>query len=65
MFEYISDQEVAKKWGISDRRVQKLYEENRIFGVIKFSRLWLISKDAEKTLDGRHRKSGDVNESEI
>ena len=65
MFEYISVQEAAKKWGISGRRVQKLCEENRIFDVTKFSRLWLIPKDAEKPLDGRHRKSGDVNESEI
>ncbi len=29
MLEYISAPEAAKKWGISERRVQKLCEENR------------------------------------
>ena len=33
MLEYISAPEAAKKWGISERRVQKLCEENRIPGV--------------------------------
>ena len=42
MLEYISAPEAAKKWGISERRVQKLCEENRIPGVAKFSRMWLI-----------------------
>lgn len=44
---YISVLEAAKKMGISERRVQKLCEENRISGVAKFSRMWLILKDAE------------------
>ena len=48
MLEFISAPEAARKWGISERRVQKLCEENRIPGVAKFSRLWLIPKDAEK-----------------
>lgn len=53
MLEYISVSETAKKWGISERRVQKLCEENRISGVAKFSRLWLIPKDAKKPRDER------------
>ena len=53
MLEFISAPEAAKKWGISERRVQKLCEENRIPGVAKFSRLWLIPKDAEKPADAR------------
>lgn len=53
MLEFISSQEAAKKWGISERRVQKLCEENRIPGVAKFSRLWLIPKDAKKPADAR------------
>ena len=56
MLEYISAPEAAKKWGISERRVQKLCEENRIPGVAKFSRMWLIPKDAEKPVDGRTKK---------
>lgn len=56
MHEYISAPEAAKKWGISERRVQKLCEENRIPGVAKFSRMWLIPKDAGKPVDGRLKK---------
>ena len=55
MLEYISAPEAAKKWGISERRVQKLCEENRIPGVAKFSRMWLIPKDAEKPTDKRRK----------
>lgn len=55
MLEYISAPEAAKKWGISERRVQKLCEENRILGVAKFSRLWLIPKDAKKPADARRK----------
>jgi hypothetical protein len=61
MFEYISAPEAAKKWGISERRVQKLCEDGRILGVAKFSRMWLIPKDALKPKDGRikGREKGD------
>jgi len=51
--EYISASEAAKKWGISERRVQKLCEGNRITGVSKLGYMWLIPKDAEKPIDGR------------
>ncbi len=51
--EYISCAEAAEKWGISARRVQKLCEDNRISSAVKFSRVWLIPKDAEKPVDGR------------
>ncbi|MCI9077976.1 MAG: helix-turn-helix domain-containing protein [Lachnospiraceae bacterium] len=53
MLEFISAPEAAKKWGISERRVQKLCEENCIPGVAKSSHLWLIPKDAEKPADAR------------
>ena len=55
MLEYISASEAAKKWGISERRVQKLCEDNRIEGVAKFSYMWLIPKDAEKPAEGRRK----------
>lgn len=55
MLEYISAAEAAKKWSISERRVQKLCEENRIEGVAKFSYMWLIPKDAEKPVDRRKK----------
>ena len=62
MLEYISAPEAAKKWGISERRVQKLCEENRIPDVAKFSRMWLIQKDAEKPVDGRRKSLVDKEE---
>lgn len=61
MFEYISSPEAAEKWGISERRLQKLCEENRIPGATKFSRVWLIPKDAEKPIVGRIKKERSYN----
>ncbi len=54
--EYISCAEAAAKWGISERRVQKLYEGNRIPGVSKFGSVWLIPKEAEKPADARRKE---------
>lgn len=53
--DYISVHEASVKWGISERRIQKLCEENRIGGVIRFGRSWAIPKDAKKPEDGRLR----------
>ena len=51
MFEYMTVQEAAKLWEISERRIQKLCEENRIDGVVRLSRVWLIPRNAEKPFD--------------
>jgi len=61
--DYISAPKAALKWGISERRVQKLCEENRIPGVIRFSRMWLIPKDAEKPTDKRYTKGRSIRRS--
>ncbi len=53
MLGYISVREAAIKWGILERRIQKLCEQNRINGVIRFGRSWAIPKGAEKPIDGR------------
>lgn len=55
MFEYMTVQEAAKLWKLSERRVQKLCEGNRIKGVVRLSRVWLIPKNAEKPIDKRTR----------
>lgn len=52
--------EAAAKWGISERRVQKLCEGNRIPGVSKFGSVWLIPKEAEKPIDGRTKKGKEL-----
>ncbi|RXF13198.1 DNA-binding protein [Enterococcus faecalis] len=40
--DYISVKAASEKWGISERRIQKLCEENRIDGTEKFGRAWMI-----------------------
>ncbi|HBD85885.1 MAG TPA: DNA-binding protein [Clostridiales bacterium] len=58
--EYISTKEAAAKWGISERRIQKLCEENRIDGVVRFSRVWAIPQDAQKPADARKKALSSV-----
>ena len=55
--EYMSCPQAAKKWSISERRIQKLCEENRIDGVVRLSRVWLIPRNAEKPFDGRRKEN--------
>lgn len=57
MLDYISVQQAADKWGISERRIQKLCEENRINGAIRFGHAWAIPKNAEKPIDGRLKEN--------
>lgn len=54
--EYITVREVAQKWNITKRCVQKLCEEDRIKGAVRFSRVWMIPKETEKPADGRHTR---------
>ena len=53
--EYMSCPEAAKKWGISERRVQRLCEDGRIPGISKIGNMWLIPKSAEKPQDKRRK----------
>jgi len=55
MENYMSAKEAAEKWGISERRVQILCQQNRIAGVLRFGRSWAIPKDAEKPPDNRNK----------
>ncbi|WP_312943206.1 DNA-binding protein [Oscillibacter sp.] len=38
---------------MSERRIQKLCEENRVMGAVRFGYAWAIPKDAEKPADAR------------
>lgn len=59
LLDYISVKETAKKWEISERRVQKLCEGNRIEGIVRFGHAWMIPREAEKPADQRRlRKKG-------
>ncbi len=53
--DYLSVKETAAKWEISERRVQKLCEGNRIEGVIRFGHIWMIPKSAPKPEDLRFK----------
>ena len=55
MFAYISVKEAAEKWGVSERRIQKLCEENRIEGVVRFGHAWAIPMNGEKPTDRRYK----------
>ena len=50
---YMSVKEAASKYGLSERRVQKLCEQNRIEGAERISGVWIIPSDAEKPTDDR------------
>lgn len=51
--EYITIQEAAERWGITERRVQVLCSSGRLDGAIKFGRQWAIPSDLEKPDDAR------------
>lgn len=61
---YITASEAAKKWNISQRRVQILCSENRIKGVFKLGDNWAIPECAKKPTDKRIKssKKGDSDE---
>lgn len=56
MFEYMTAQEAAEKWNVSLRWVQRLCKENRIEGILKVNRVWLIPNAAEKPVDARRKE---------
>ncbi len=51
--EFMTASQAAKKWNISQRRVQVLCMNGRIFGVFKLGENWAIPANAEKPTDGR------------
>lgn len=59
IMEYLTTVEMSQKWGISSRRIGILCAENRIPGVIKKGKTWLIPSDSEKPADARKRTQDD------
>lgn len=51
--EYMTANQAAKKWHISQRRVQVLCAEGRISGVFKLGEAWAIPSDTKKPEDRR------------
>lgn len=54
---FMSVNEAAEKWGISDRRVRILCSEGKIPGAYRQGRAWKIPVDAVKPVDGRYKSS--------
>lgn len=54
--DYITVQEAAKKWKISERLVQKYCAQGRIDGIRKFGKSWGIPYSAVKPQDPRKEK---------
>ena len=49
---YLSSEETARRWGISDRRVRVLCENGQISCAIRNGKLWKIPSSADKPRDG-------------
>lgn len=54
---FMSVNEAAEKWSISDRRVRILCSEGKIPGAYRQGRAWKIPVDAVKPADGRYKSS--------
>lgn len=55
MYEYITVQDAAIKWGVTPRQVQILCNKNRIEGATRMSRIWVIPQNAQKPTISRKR----------
>lgn len=51
--DYLSTQEIAEKWGVSIRYVQRLLHDGRVKGAKKYGVTWLIPTNTEKPKDPR------------
>lgn len=53
MRDFMTVQEAAVRWGVTERQVQMLCKNEKILGVSRVGRNWIIPIDAEKPKDGR------------
>lgn len=53
---FITANQAAKKWNITQRRVQILCAQGRIEKVFKLGDNWVIPQSAQKPIDGRIKK---------
>ncbi len=58
--DYIKVSQAAEKWGLSPRRVRILCAENKISGIIKKGKLYMIPENAPKPIDGRTLRGKDL-----
>jgi hypothetical protein len=60
---YATVQEAAEKWCLPPRQVQILCEENRIAGVSRMSRIWIIPENDEKPTSDKRGQGRERNDS--
>ena len=53
---YLTVKEAAQKWGINERRVRLLCQENRIEGLKKEGKKYMIPENASKPNDLRGKR---------
>ena len=58
---FLTIKEVAEKWNITGRQVQKMCSEGKIPGASKFGNAWAIPEDAKKPNDGRITSGAYIN----
>ena len=56
MTNYRFTQEMAEKWGVSERRINQYCAEGRILGAQRVGKAWAIPADAEKPADPRQTR---------
>jgi excisionase family DNA binding protein len=60
--EWMTVNDAAKLWGISERRIQALCEIGRVDDATKLGRAWLIPKSTTKPIDGRTKAAKEANQ---
>ena len=50
---YVTINELAKKWNVSNRSIQIMCAEGKLEGATKFGKSWAIPCQAERPKDGR------------
>ena len=55
MHGYMTVEEAAKKWGVTDRQVQIWCKDERLKGATKLSRIWIIPDMAKKPTADRKK----------
>ena len=52
--DYMTAKDKAAEWNISLRRVQMFCEQDRIEGVLRLGKVWVIPKNAKRPSDRRY-----------
>lgn len=57
---FMTVQEAAARWGISDRRIRALCAAGKLPGAVREGRGWKIPRDAQKPADGRYKSEASI-----